>query len=143
MADKRYYIQSALKLDTREKTIQEERPLMNIRDNFQKIILVGSAQTPWHTEEGILVMGVLEFLSNPYAVEMSLQDRKTRHNDETRVTLAELLIVVAIIGVLVAVSIPVFTGQLKKAKAAADKANVRSTHPPHSVLSSELLSETV
>jgi predicted AAA+ superfamily ATPase len=72
MADKRYYIQSALKLDTREKTIQEERPLMNIRDNFQKIILVGSAQTPWHTEEGILVMGVLEFLSNPYAVEMSL-----------------------------------------------------------------------
>lgn len=36
----------------------------------------------------------------------------------------------AIIGVLVAVSIPVFTGQLKKAKAAADKANVRSTHPP-------------
>ena len=48
----------------------------------------------------------------------------------------------AIIGVLVAVSIPVFTGQLKKAKAAADKANVRSTHP-HSVLSSELLSETV
>ncbi|NLC74650.1 MAG: DUF1275 domain-containing protein [Clostridiales bacterium] len=36
----------------------------------------------------------------------------------------------AIIGVLVAVSIPVFIGQLKKAKAAADKANVRSTHPP-------------
>lgn len=41
-------------------------------------------------------------------------------------TLAELLIVVAIIGVLVAISIPVFSSQLKKAKLAADQANVRS-----------------
>ena len=41
-------------------------------------------------------------------------------------TLAELLIVVAIIAVLVAVSIPVFTSQLAKAKESADEANVRS-----------------
>jgi type IV pilus assembly protein PilA len=41
-------------------------------------------------------------------------------------TLAELLIVIAIIGVLTAVSIPIFLGQLDKAKAAADMANVRS-----------------
>ncbi len=41
-------------------------------------------------------------------------------------TLAELLIVVAIIGVLVAISIPIFTGQLKKSRAAVDRANVRS-----------------
>ncbi len=41
-------------------------------------------------------------------------------------TLAELLIVVAIIGVLVAVSIPIFTGQLEKSRIATDKANVRS-----------------
>jgi len=41
-------------------------------------------------------------------------------------TLAELLIVVAIIGILVAVSIPIFSGQLDKAKAATDKANVRA-----------------
>ncbi len=41
-------------------------------------------------------------------------------------TLAELLIVVAIVGVLVAVSIPVFTNQLEKAKIATDQANVRS-----------------
>lgn len=38
--NKRYYVQSALNLDTREKTIQEERPLMNINDNFKKIIVV-------------------------------------------------------------------------------------------------------
>ena len=41
-------------------------------------------------------------------------------------TLAELLIVVAIIGVLVAISIPVFTSQLEKAKQATDLANMRS-----------------
>ena len=41
-------------------------------------------------------------------------------------TLAELLIVVAIVGVLVAVSIPVFTSQLEKSKQATDLANMRS-----------------
>ena len=41
-------------------------------------------------------------------------------------TLSELLIVVAIISVLVAVSIPVFAAQLHKARVASDWANVRS-----------------
>ena len=41
-------------------------------------------------------------------------------------TLAELLIVVAIIGVLVAVSVPVFTAQRRKAVDAVNKANIRA-----------------
>ena len=41
-------------------------------------------------------------------------------------TLAELLIVIAIIGVLVAIAIPVFSSQLDNAKAAVDDANLRS-----------------
>ena len=41
-------------------------------------------------------------------------------------TLSELLIVVAIIGVLVAISIPIFTSQLHKAEVATDWANVRA-----------------
>ena len=41
-------------------------------------------------------------------------------------TLAELLVVVAIIGVLVAVSIPIFSKQLEKSRIATDQANVRS-----------------
>ena len=40
-------------------------------------------------------------------------------------TLAELMVVVAIIGVLVAISIPIFTSQLHKAKVATDIANLR------------------
>ncbi len=43
-------------------------------------------------------------------------------------TLAELLIVVAIIGVLVAISIPIFTAQLEKAREATDAANLRSAY---------------
>ncbi|MEE8792447.1 MAG: prepilin-type N-terminal cleavage/methylation domain-containing protein [Erysipelotrichaceae bacterium] len=41
-------------------------------------------------------------------------------------TLAELLIVVAIIGVLVAISIPIFNNQLKKARFATNVANARA-----------------
>ena len=43
-------------------------------------------------------------------------------------TLAELLIVVAIIAVLVAISIPIFTAQLEKAREATDEANIRSAY---------------
>ena len=43
-------------------------------------------------------------------------------------TLAELLIVVAIIAVLVAIAIPIFTTQLEKSREATDIANVRSAY---------------
>ena len=43
-------------------------------------------------------------------------------------TLAELLIVVAIIAVLVAVAIPVFTNQLEKSRDATSVANMRSAY---------------
>lgn len=62
LGNKRYYVQSALNLDTREKTIQEERPLMNVNDNFKKIIVVKDNMKHWITEEGILVLGIQEFL---------------------------------------------------------------------------------
>ena len=43
-------------------------------------------------------------------------------------TLAELLIVVAIIAVLVAIAIPIFTNQLEKAREATDAANIRTAY---------------
>ena len=43
-------------------------------------------------------------------------------------TLAELLIVVAIIAVLVAISIPIFTSQLEKSRESTDLANVRAAY---------------
>ena len=62
--NRRYYIRYVLSLPTREKTIQEERPLMNIPDNFKKIIVVKDDIKPWITEEGISVIGLQEFLLN-------------------------------------------------------------------------------
>ena len=49
-------------------------------------------------------------------------------NKERGFTIVELLIVVAIIGVLAAISVPVFTGQLEKSREAADIANVRAAY---------------
>ncbi len=66
---KRYYVQVALHLETREKTLQEIRPFINIEDSFKKIIVVKDDIIPWITEEGILVMGILEFLLNPNSLE--------------------------------------------------------------------------
>lgn len=43
-------------------------------------------------------------------------------------TLAELLIVVAIIAVLVAISIPIFTSQLEKSRESVDEANLRAAY---------------
>lgn len=68
--NKRYYVQSALSLPTREKTLQEERPLMNIPDNFRKIIVVKDDAKHWFTEEGILVIGLKEFLLNPNSLDL-------------------------------------------------------------------------
>ena len=53
--------------------------------------------------------------------------KKLRRNKKG-FTLAELLIVVAIIGVLVAISIPIFTSQLEKARDAVTLSNLRAAY---------------
>ena len=49
-------------------------------------------------------------------------------NNKKGFTLAELLIVVAIIAVLVAIAIPVFTSQLERSREATDLANIRAAY---------------
>ena len=51
-----------------------------------------------------------------------------KKNNKKGFTLAELLIVVAIIAVLVAIAIPVFTTQLEKSRDATSVANIRSAY---------------
>lgn len=51
-----------------------------------------------------------------------------KKNNKKGFTLAELLIVVAIIGVLVAISIPIFTAQLEKSRDAVSISNIRAAY---------------
>lgn len=51
-----------------------------------------------------------------------------KFNNQKGFTLAELLIVVAIIAVLVAIGIPVFAGQLEKSREAVDLSDIRSAY---------------
>ena len=55
-------------------------------------------------------------------MEIHIQNRKKGF------TLAELLVVVAIVAILAAISIPIFTRQLEASREATDLANVRSAY---------------
>jgi len=58
----------------------------------------------------------------------TMHNLKNRSKDKKGFTLAELLIVVAIIAVLVAIAIPIFSNQLEKAREATDAANLRAAY---------------
>ena len=62
MSDEPYYVQSALSIPDREKEIQESRPLTNINDSFKKVIIVKDHIMPRRNEEGILTIGLFDFL---------------------------------------------------------------------------------
>lgn len=51
---------------------------------------------------------------------------KFKKNNKKGFTLMEMLIVVAIIGILIAIAIPTFTKSLNEAKKATDEANLRA-----------------
>ena len=65
--NQRYYIQSAL--PDEEKRKQEMGSLLRINDSFKKIIIVKDDIKPWRDENGILTMGLLDFLMNADSLE--------------------------------------------------------------------------
>ena len=58
----KYYIQSALVMPDEEKRKQEMASLLRIGDSFKKIIIVKDDIKPWTDENGILTMGLMDFL---------------------------------------------------------------------------------
>lgn len=62
LGNNKYYVQSALSIPDREKEIQESRSLTNINDYFKKIIVVKEHIMPRRNEEGILTIGLFDFL---------------------------------------------------------------------------------
>ena len=70
LGSKKYYIQSAFSIPDREKEIQESRSLININDSFKKIIIVKDHIMPRRNEEGILTIGLFDFLLNENSLEI-------------------------------------------------------------------------
>lgn len=68
--DERLYIQSAYSLPDQEKVNQEQASLLQIPDNFKKIIIVGDKYYSNYNDSGILQVGIYDFLFNPEIGQM-------------------------------------------------------------------------
>ena len=68
--NQRYYIQSALSIAEPEKREQEINFLTKIPDSFRKIVVVGSRINPWKDENGILYIGIEQFLLDEKSIDM-------------------------------------------------------------------------
>ena len=62
--DERYYIQSALSIDSPEKKKQEIASLIHIPDSFKKIVIIKDYIQPWIDDNGIYYIGIEDFLLN-------------------------------------------------------------------------------
>ncbi|WP_341495190.1 ATP-binding protein [Mesomycoplasma ovipneumoniae] len=67
---KRYYIQSAFNIDNLEKKEQEITSLKKINDSFKKIVIVRNKIIPKHDENGILYIGLEDFLLNESIIDL-------------------------------------------------------------------------
>ena len=67
---RRYYVQSAFMLPDEEKREQEERPLVSVPDSFKKIIVVGGSRKPSLDDNGIVTMGIKQFLLDPDSLNL-------------------------------------------------------------------------
>lgn len=68
-ADERVYVQSAFSIPTTEKRLQEERPLRNVGDGFRKVIVTKDNVVRHYDENGVLIMGLQEFLMDARSLE--------------------------------------------------------------------------
>ena len=66
----RYYIQSALTVGDQEKRKQETESLRRIPDSFKKIVVVRDDIIPWHDDNGILFIGVEQFLLEEKGIDL-------------------------------------------------------------------------
>lgn len=67
---KKYYIQSALNVSDSNKLETEIRPFKHTNDFFKKILITKTSMKPWTDEDGILHLGLYEFLLNKNSLEL-------------------------------------------------------------------------
>ena len=67
---RRYYVQSAFSMSSPDKEAQEKRPFLRFNDSFKKIVLVRDDIKVRRDENGIVTMGLLDFLLMPNSLEV-------------------------------------------------------------------------
>ena len=70
LGSRRYYIQSAYRMETEEKEVQEKTSLLNIDDSFKKIIITGEPSVVHRDNNGITTISIYDFLLNANSLEM-------------------------------------------------------------------------
>ena len=67
---RRYYIQSAFRMESEEKVAQEQASLLKVNDSFKKIIVLGEECLVHRNEHGITTMSIYDFLLNENSLEL-------------------------------------------------------------------------
>jgi predicted AAA+ superfamily ATPase len=67
---KRYYIQSALRMDDPDKKAQEQRPLLEVKDSFRKIVITKTRMEPWVNDQGVIHIGLYDFLLDESVMDL-------------------------------------------------------------------------
>ena len=67
---KKYYIQSAVDVSDSEKLNTAIRPLKKTNDFFKKILITKTFMKPWYDEDGILHLGLYDFLLDEKSLEL-------------------------------------------------------------------------
>lgn len=70
LGSRRYYIQSAFRMESDEKMRQERASLVNVDDSFKKIIVLGEECPVTHDEQGITTISIYDFLLNENSLEL-------------------------------------------------------------------------
>ena len=67
--NQKFYIQSALSIETVEKQMQEKRSLYYIDDSFKKIVVAKSGINPTYDENGVMTIDLFDFLLSDKVLE--------------------------------------------------------------------------
>lgn len=70
LGSRRYYIQSAYRMESEEKIEQERASLLKVDDSFKKIIIIGEESPVIRDEAGITTISIYDFLLKDNSLEL-------------------------------------------------------------------------
>jgi len=70
IGSRRYYIQSAFRMETDEKIRQEKASLLKVDDSFKKIVVLGEETPIQRDDAGIITVGIYDFLLKENSLEL-------------------------------------------------------------------------